>query len=839
MSVVGFDIGNANCYVAIAKAGGIETADNEYSDRCTPAYVGFNEKVRLTGVAAKNQGIINFKNTIHQIKRFIGRSYDDPFVQSELGNCPFKATKMEDGSLAFQVQYRLEVRHFTPEQIMAMLMQELKQTAMNKLKSQVSDCVICVPSFFTDCQRVAMVNAAEIAGLNCQKLLNETTAVALNYGLFKQDLPAADAAPRHVVFVDMGHSAMQVSVCAFNKGKMKVLSIASDPCLGGRNFDYKLRDYFAEEFKKKYRLDCKTQPRPWLRLLSEVEKIKKQMSSNSTNLILNIECFMEDRDVSHTVNRSIFEEMCADLFGRVEKPLQQALHDSGLTTADIHFVEIVGGSTRMPAVKNTIQQVFSKEISTTLNADEAVSRGCSIQSAMLSHTVRVRDIEVQDAATYPIYISWDAKRDDDQRGEMEIFSKHHSYPATKLLTLQRKEPFSLRAYYSNETKLPHPVHHIGEFVVNGVTATPSGDTVKVKVKVRLDGNGCFTVHSAHMVEKLPTPPPSPTKEEPMETEQPADSAANETAAPANAEAGTNEKAEEKKDATPTKEPEKEKTDNKAAEKKKAKKNVKTTDLNVDISKSGMKKDALNSLIEVENELQMQIKVEKQLADAKNAVEEYVYDMRAKISDEYEEYIQETQREAFDSLLSATEDWLYEDGADEMKQVYVDKLAELKKVGDTVTNRFAAHNEIPSAFEAFGSLMTRYKKVMDLYAQKDEKYAHIEEKEMEKVKKRLEEKFKWFNSEMNSFQKLRKYESPKIMPSQIQNEIKLLSTFCDPIINKPKPKVEPPKEETNKDGKATEKTEESNAQKAEENTTENKEQTNASESNKENIEMDVD
>merc|ERR1719318_2456708 len=207
---------------------------------------------------------------------------------------------------------------------------------------------------------------------------------------------------------------------------------------------------------------------------------------------------------------------------------------------------------------------------------------------------------------------------------------------------------------------------------------------------------------------------------------------------------------------------KKKTDNKAAEKKKAKKNVKTTDLNVDISKAGIKKDAINSLIEVENELQMQIKVEKQLADAKNAVEEYVYDMRAKISDEYEEYIQETQREAFDSLLSATEDWLYEDGAEEMKQVYVDKLAELKKVGDTVTNRFAAHNEIPSAFEAFGSLMTRYKKVIDLYAQKDEKYAHIEEKEMEKVKKRLEEKFKWFNSEMNSFQKLKKYETPKIM-----------------------------------------------------------------------------
>jgi len=841
MSVVGFDIGNANCYVAIARAGGIETADNEYSDRCTPAFVGFNEKVRLTGVAAKNQAIINYKNTIHQIKRFIGRSYDDPFVLSELENCPFKVTRTEDGSLSFQVQYRLEIHHFTPEQIMAMLMQELKQTAQQKLQSQVTDCVISVPSFYTDCQRSAMLNAAEIAGLNCQRLLNETTAVALNYGLFKQDLPPGDAAPRHVVFVDMGHSALQVSVCAFNKGKLKVLSISSDPCLGGRDFDYRLRNYFAEEFKKKYGLDCKTQPRPWIRLLTEVEKIKKQMSSNSTNLILNIECFMEDKDVSHTVNRSLFEEMCSDLLERVEKPLQEALQDSGVKADDIHFVEIVGGCTRMPLIKNIIQRVYSKDISTTLNADEAVSRGCSIQCAMLSHTVRVRDIDVQDAATYPIYISWDSTRADDERGEMQIFSKHHSYPATKLLTLQRKEAFSFRAYYSKETQLPHPEFHIGEFIVKGVTATSSGDPVKVKVKVRLDGNGCFVVHSAHMLEKLPMQLTSPSIES-METEQQAsvDKSSNEPKESLSSEEDAKKEEEENKENNSAMDSEIIKGENKPPETKKTKKNFKTTDLNIEVIKAGIQKNVINTLIEIENDLQMQIKVEKQLADAKNSVEEYVYDMRAKISDEYRDYMQDTDRESFGSLLSTTEEWLYEEGADEMRKVYIDKLAELKRVGDTVADRFAAHNELPLAFESFGSLMTRYKKVIDLYAQKDEKYAHVDETEINKVKKRLEEKFKWFNNGMNAFQKLKKYETPKILPSQIQNEKKALSSFCDPIINKPKPKVDPPKEEsTSKDeSNGTEKMDESNEPNSERNA-HNGEKVDGCKSKKENVEMEVD
>jgi len=388
--------------------------------------------------------------------------------------------------------------------------------------------------------------------------------------------------------------------------------------------------------------------------------------------------------------------------------------------------------------------------------------------------------------------------------------------------------------------LPHPEFHIGEYIVKGVTSTTSGDAVKVKVKVRLDGNGCFVVHSAHMVEKLPTPPPSPSKEEPMETEQQSSDVqpANEHKESLSNDVGSKEQDDENKENNAIIDSASKRVETKPPETKKTKKNVKTTDLDIEVKKNGIQKSAINTLVEIENDLQMQIKVEKQLADAKNSVEEYVYDMRAKISEEYRDYLQESDWESFGNLLATTEDWLYEEGADEMKQVYIDKLAELKKVGDSISNRFTAHNELPLAYEAFGSLMTHYKKVVDLYAQKDEKYDHIEESEMSKVKKRLEEKFKWFNNGMNAFQKLKKYETPKILPSEIQSEKKALFSYCDPIINKAKPKVEPPKEESNlkDDNNGTEKMKENDGSNSEKN---NGQEHGESELKRDNIEMEID
>eukprot|EP00079_Xenopus_tropicalis_P008072 NP_989168.1 heat shock protein 105 kDa [Xenopus tropicalis] len=379
MSVVGFDLGYQNCHVAIARSGGIETVANEFSDRCTPAVVSFGLKNRTIGIAAKNQLITNANNTVSSFKKFHGRAFSDAFVQKEKNNMPYKLVQMNNGGVGVKVNYLEEENVFSIAQITAMLLTKLKETAEYNLKKPVTDCVLSVPSFFTDAERRSVLDAAQIVGLNCLKLMNDMTAVALNYGIYKQDLPAPEEKPKIVVFADMGHSSFQLSACAFNKGKLKVLGTAFDPYLGGKSFDEKLVEHFCTEFKTKYKLDVKSKIRALLRLYQECEKLKKLMSSNSTDLPLNIECFMNDLDVSGRMNRAEFEALCSDLLQRIEAPLRSLMEQTQLRAEDVSAVEVIGGATRIPAVKERIAKFFGKDVSTTLNADEAVARGCALQ----------------------------------------------------------------------------------------------------------------------------------------------------------------------------------------------------------------------------------------------------------------------------------------------------------------------------------------------------------------------------------------------------------------------------------------------------------------------------
>ncbi|XP_025032818.1 heat shock 70 kDa protein 4L-like isoform X2 [Python bivittatus] len=379
MSVVGIDLGFQNCYIAVARSGGIETIANEYSDRCTPACISLGSKSRTIGNAAKSQIITNIKNTLHGFKKLHGRAFDDPFIKAERHKLPYELQKLPNGSVGVKVRYLDEERLFAIEQVTGMLLVKLKETSESALKKPVADCVISIPSFFTDAERRSVIAAVQVAGLNCLRLMNETTAVALAYGIYKQDLPNLEERPRNVVFVDMGHSAYQISVCAFNKGKLKVLATTFDPFLGGRNFDDALVDYFCEEFRIKYKLNVKDNARALLRLYQECEKLKKLMSANASDLPLNIECFMNDIDVSSKMNRAQFEQLCASLLARVEPPLRAVMEQAKLQCEDIYSIEIVGGATRIPAVKEQICKFFCKDISTTLNADEAVARGCALQ----------------------------------------------------------------------------------------------------------------------------------------------------------------------------------------------------------------------------------------------------------------------------------------------------------------------------------------------------------------------------------------------------------------------------------------------------------------------------
>lgn len=393
------------------------------------------------------------KNTICGFKHLLGRKFKDPVAQNELRSIPYRAEPMPDGSIGIRVNYMDEDHVFSPEQITAMLFTKLKVDAAVALQTQIYDCVITVPSYFTNAERKALLDAAGIAGLNCLRMINETTATALSYGFYKQDLPAPEEKPRNVIFVDFGHSSIQVSACAMSKGKLKMLAATSD-LVGGRDIDMILADYFCRDFISKYKFDPKTNQKAMLRLLAEAEKLKKQMSANSTKLPLNIECFMNDTDVASSIQRCEMEEMCKSLFVRIEETMKRCLRESKLDLEDIHSVEMVGGSSRIPAVKQLIEQIFGKTPGTGLNQDEAVSRGGALQCAILSPAVRVREFSVTDIQPYSVMITFD--NENGQRSDMEVFPVNHAVPFSRLLTMSRRDPFAVKLYYSDPSPCLDP-----------------------------------------------------------------------------------------------------------------------------------------------------------------------------------------------------------------------------------------------------------------------------------------------------------------------------------------------------------------------------------------------
>uniref|UniRef100_A0A8C2WWR6 Heat shock protein 4a n=1 Tax=Cyclopterus lumpus TaxID=8103 RepID=A0A8C2WWR6_CYCLU len=762
MSVVGFDLGFQSCYVAVARAGGIETV------------------------------VTNCQNTVQGFKRFHSRAFSDPYVQSAKSNLVYDLAKMPSGATGIKVMYMEEERVFSIEQVTGMLLTKLKETAESALKKPVADCVISVPSYFTDTDRRSVMDAAQIAGLNCLRLMNETTAVTLAYGIYKQDLPAPEEKPRIVVFVDVGHSGYQVSVCAFNKGKLKILATAFDSELGGKAFDDILVNHFCEEFGKKYKLDVKSKPRALVRLQQECEKLKKLMSANSSDLPLNIECFMNDIDVSGKLNRGQFEEMCAGLLAKVEGPLRSVMEQAKLKKEDVYALEIVGGASRIPSIKERISKFFSKELSTTLNADEAVARGCALQCAILSPAFKVREFSITDVVPYSISLKWNSAAEEGL-SDCEVFQKNHAAPFSKVLTFFRKEPFTLEGYYNNPKELPYPNSTIGTFLIHNVVPQASGESSKVKVKVRVNVHGMFSVSSASLIEVMKVA----EGEEPIETDQPVkeEEVCTSCICTECKVCGCGVRVSERT----TEDAKQAKKNDQPPQAKKPKVKTKTVELPIENHLHGqLSDDILNMSVENEGKMIMQDKLEKERNDAKNNVEEYVYDMRDKLHGVLEKFVNE-DRDTFALRLEDTENWLYEDGEDQQKQVYIDRLAELKKMGQPIYERYMEAEERPKAFQELGRLIQMYMKIIEAYKAKDELYDHLDELEVTRVEKEVKDAMIWMNGKMNQQNNQDLTLEPVVKVGEIQAKIKELYSACNPVVSKPKPRVEPPKEEKTENG----------------------------------------
>lgn len=761
MSVIGIDFGNESCYVAAAKAGGIETLANDYSLRATPSCVAFDGKKRIIGVAAKNQQVTNMKNTVGCFKRLLGRKFNDPHVQRELTSIPTKVAPLPNGSIGFHVNYLDQEQSFTPEQLTAMLFTKLKETSTQALQAQVNDCVITCPVYFTNCERQALLDAAQIAGLNVLRLLNETTATALSYGFYKPDLP--DDKPRNVIFVDCGNASLQVSACAFTKGKLKMLASTWDQ-IGGRDFDSVLADHFIREFSERYKLNVRSNARAYLRLLNEIEKLKKQMSANSTKLPLNIECFMEDVDVSSSMQRAQMEDLCAHLFQRVEATFKKLLAESKLTLDEIHSVEIVGGSSRIPAIKLLIEQTFGKPASTTLNQDESVSRGAALQCAIMSPAVRVRDFSVTDIQNYAVKVSWEPDSNM-PGGEIEVFPAFHPAPFSRLLTLNRRDPFAMTVQYAQHIPYPDPI--IGRWYIRDVKPTEKGENSEVKVKVRINHHGIVLISSASLIDK---------KEEEVNV-----------AAPPSAEAGVANENENPSGVPQSQSSEGEPMDVAPEGADKKKKQTKLIELPMDIQTHGFSTNDLNHLIQQESKMISNDAKETERVDARNALEEFVYDMRNKLQGgSLERYVMDSERESLCSQLNDIENWLYEEGEDCERDMYVNKLKALHNQTDSIKQRANDFEQCPGAFnELQNSINYARRAVTEFY--KDPKYDHLTETEFITISEAAEKAQKWLDENLSKFTQAQRTANSPVKYAEIRQKLQTLQTTVNTILNRPKPK----------------------------------------------------
>jgi len=546
-----------------------------------------------------------------------------------------------------------------------------------------------------------------------------------------------------------------------------MLASTYDAQLGGREFDYILAEHFSKDFKSRYNIDPRTNARAFLRLLAEVEKIKKQMSANSTKLPMNIECFMNDKDVHADIKRSEFEELSMHLFNRVEVTLEQCLKDSKLSKDDIYSVEIVGGSSRVPYIKNLIEKIFGKTPSTTLNQDEAVARGCALQCAMLSPAVRVRDFSVTDIQSFPIELQWDPSDNSDD-GHAEVFQKNHPVPFSKMLSFYRLAPFTVKAHYTGP--IPIADKYIGQFTVRDVKPTTDGASQKVKVKARINLHGIFSISSATLLEK------SELQDEPVPPSEPMEQTENEP--------------------QPT-EPE-----DKKEEKKKSV--TKTIDLRIESVTHGYSTMDLNNYIEQEGKMVAADRQEKERIDVRNSLEEYIYDMRGRISSEEDlaPYIVDADKENISKQLEDLEIWLYEEGEECVKNIYAEKLDLLKSVGEPIKRRKVEYTTFPSVKEQAVQLILKAEIDIDAFYRGSEQFNHLDTAEVDKLVETLKNAKQWLEEKAAQVSASPLYKDIPIKLDEFVREKHSIEENVSKVLYKPKPapKVEPPppKEEEKKE-----------------------------------------